>query len=298
MAELHEERMRYYIPDNFIEEGRVFGGRIRLRYLIEAIILTLGSLLLSWIIVQEIPDSPLQLKICIFIVLCAPPFVFGNIGYNGDPISVAIKSAYAWRKHKTMMIYNPHARLLIKDPVDEALNQISASDNLATTLEERQREKIERKANMRMVEGEDFEFAEDPDIDAYIKKPPAPSTAKAKSKTEDAPESNEKRSKKRVDKKRASEHSAKPESESKASDSSRKQRKQKRGLFSKKDKASDIGNDNAAAQNEPISAETAPTPATALDLSAFEDLGNTDMDISDINTNRKNSLEFDGEIEL
>ena len=43
MAELKETARQYYIPDNYIEEGRVFQGRIRLRNLIEGIVMGLIS---------------------------------------------------------------------------------------------------------------------------------------------------------------------------------------------------------------------------------------------------------------
>ena len=72
------ENELYIIPPNFIESGTIFGGLVKIRNAIEAIIL--ASLV-------GIPIFELNLSIMVrIIILCLtalPLFIFGIIGVNG-----------------------------------------------------------------------------------------------------------------------------------------------------------------------------------------------------------------------
>lgn len=44
------QRKVYYIPDNFVDDEKIFGGKFRKRNFIEAVIFTLPVLGLFWLI--------------------------------------------------------------------------------------------------------------------------------------------------------------------------------------------------------------------------------------------------------
>lgn len=164
--EVREVRQRYFIPDNFIEEGHVFLGKFKLRYFVEAILFSGVFALVALLIVFNLSVS-FQARVAIIIAFVIPPFCLGIIGYNGDPLSVALKSALSWNKNKAIMLYNPHPRLLAEDPMKACLESERAKDKLVELYDAFQARRNEGKANIKMVEGEDFTFASDPDIDMY-----------------------------------------------------------------------------------------------------------------------------------
>ena len=170
MAELTERPREYNIPDNFIEEGRIFQGRFRIRYLIEGVVLSLITGSIGLLIMMTHPEMSLEFKISMFAILCGPTMFLGIVGFNGDPISVALKSAIAWFQNKNMMLYNPTPRLLKRDPLLTTINQTSKLDEFFGNIEARRKEKIEQKYQVNIVEGEDYEFAEDQYVDAYTKR--------------------------------------------------------------------------------------------------------------------------------
>lgn len=170
MAELKEVRKEYYIPDNFIGEGRILQGKIRIRYLIEGVVLSLGFLAVGLAIILSFPDMALELKIAIMAILVVPPAALGIVGFNGDPISVVIKSAAAWMKNKNTMLYNPNPKLLKRDPMLSVINKQRAMDGIVETIEQKRQENIARKANLNIVEGEDYTFADDEYVDQYTKR--------------------------------------------------------------------------------------------------------------------------------
>ena len=170
MAELKEKRREYLIPDNFIEEGRIFQGRIRIRYLIEGVILSLGAAIAGLMIITSAPELDTEYKIMIMCVLCAPTMILGITGFNGDPISVTIKSAWEWNKNKNTMLYNPNPKLLKRDPVLSVINKERAVDSFMDNIEKRRQENLEKKININIREGEDYVFAEDEYVDVYTKR--------------------------------------------------------------------------------------------------------------------------------
>ena len=183
MAEIKEAPRQYFIPDNFIEEGRVFQGRFKIRNLIEGIILgaLFGSLGVVTILV--FPGMKLELKVTLIAILAVPALLFGIAGFNGDTVSVTVKSAVSWKKNKDTMLYNSKPRLLKRDPVMSVISQTSARDKILENIEDRRQENIREKANLFMEEGEDFRFAADEHVDVYTKRLHK-SRAESKGKTE------------------------------------------------------------------------------------------------------------------
>lgn len=151
------ERREYYIPDNFIEEGRILQGRIKIRNLIEGIILAL-VFAVPGIAVISSDAMTVQGRISIMIFFCVPPLAAGVAGFNGDSLFFLIRSAWHWRKDSATMLYNPGAGLLSGDPVEKLLEKTSALDQLVERYETGVSRKIENKANERLVEGRDFVF--------------------------------------------------------------------------------------------------------------------------------------------
>lgn len=166
MAERQSPRKEYYIPDNFIEEGRVFQGRLRIRNLIEGIILAAIFSIPGLIIIGNAGLS-LQATITILMFFCVPPAIAGIAGFNGDSLFSVLKSARKWRKNNRTMLYNKSPKLLIDDPVSAMLSETRTVDLLLDRYEESIRQRVDRKANLNMVEGRDFFFAEDDLMDKY-----------------------------------------------------------------------------------------------------------------------------------
>lgn len=170
MNEMLGDHKVYFIPDNFIEENTVLQGNFKLRYLIEGIIMGLITASLAILFVVLNPSMPLEAKIVLVILTGGPATALGIVGYNGDPISVVLKSAIAWSKHKITMLYNPNPRLLKQDPVLSVINETRAVDDLFEKIEKGREEKLMEKVNISLEEGKDFKFSEDQYVDQYTKR--------------------------------------------------------------------------------------------------------------------------------
>lgn len=169
MSELREERKIYYIPDNYIEEGRVFQGRIKVKNLVDAIVLAAAFSIIGFTVLSINPYMTLQGKISMFVFLCVPPALLGIVGFNGDSLSVAAKSAKKWMKNKQMMLYNPTPKLLKRDPLLTVVNQSGTIDSIIEVLSEEKQKNIQKKAEVNIVEGKDYTFAKDEYVDRYTR---------------------------------------------------------------------------------------------------------------------------------
>ena len=171
MAEIQDRRREYYIPDNFIEEGRIFQGRIRIRNLIEGIILAAVFAVPALFIISVSPRMELQGKITLIIFMCAPPAVLGITGFNGDRLFAAARSAMQWKKRKYTMLYNTTPRLLKVDIVSAHFSEDRKVDRVLDRYEDSRQRRIEEQANLSMVEGRDFTFEEDETLGKYSGNP-------------------------------------------------------------------------------------------------------------------------------
>ena len=159
----------YYIPENFMGESRFWQGRIRTRYAIDSLILgffPLGIIGL-WLSLSVMKNMDVEPRIMVAILMLAPGFLLGQIGFNGDPISVAFMNILTWLRSRQVRLFNPNMRLLGTDPVKVMLEENAGKDAIVRKFNEMQKARIDKKLNMKMVEGETFEYAYDPGIDDY-----------------------------------------------------------------------------------------------------------------------------------
>ena len=159
----------YYIPENFVGESRLFQGRISTRRLIDSLMLALIVFVVIVLPLLAFGLSTLdtQIKIILIILLLAPPIIIGQVGYNGDPISVAMKNLSHWFKTRETRIYNSTPILLKTDPVRILQEQRANMDKLVGTYQDFQQRRIDKLTNQEYIQGENFEFEYDPGIEDY-----------------------------------------------------------------------------------------------------------------------------------
>lgn len=168
MAEVKDKAKQYYIPDNFIEEGRILSGRIKMRNLIEAIILTIVFAFPALIIVSNLSVS-MQTRISILISICSPPAIIGIIGFNGDSVFYMLKCLHKWMSNNQTMLFNHRPKLLRDDPVSASINEPGKLDALLDRYETTLKRHVDKKVNAKYEEGRDFVFEDDMVIDKYTK---------------------------------------------------------------------------------------------------------------------------------
>lgn len=81
MAE-REQRDVYFIPQNFIDTGSIFGGSIRLRNAVEAAVLAAGT----GIPLMYLP-LPFNWRLILVIVISLPLAIFAIVGIEGDSLT-------------------------------------------------------------------------------------------------------------------------------------------------------------------------------------------------------------------
>lgn len=88
-----DEPMNFYIPTNFIAAGTILGGMLKVRNVVEAIIVVL-------IIGYPIYCIPMSvtLKIVLFICCCIPPAIPALIGINHGPLSEFLIDVFKYKK--------------------------------------------------------------------------------------------------------------------------------------------------------------------------------------------------------
>ena len=90
-----EEREVYFIPPNFLTQGRLFGGVIRARNAIEACVLVLLTAIPIW----SLPFS-VTTRVIILCLITLPLGVFGLIGLDGDSLSEFLINWLKWLTHR------------------------------------------------------------------------------------------------------------------------------------------------------------------------------------------------------
>lgn len=168
MAEIQDKRREYYIPDNFIHEGCILQGRIKIRNLIEAAVLALPFALAA-LAVTEASAAGLQGRISIFICFCAPPLICGVLGFNGEGMFSLIRNFRHWRSESSPMLYNRRPVLLRMDIVEEHFSETRRIDGVLDRREGNRRKRIEDKEKMTEYLGRDIRFEEDPDVSRYTR---------------------------------------------------------------------------------------------------------------------------------
>lgn len=104
------QRKVYYIPDNFVDDEKIFGGKFRKRNFIEAVIFTLPVLGLFWLINWATGIGWGTLFYPTFLFGIATFFLF-IIGYNGDSWGETLLLAQKFRSNKfNISTYNQRVK--------------------------------------------------------------------------------------------------------------------------------------------------------------------------------------------
>lgn len=167
MAENKSTPTIYFIPDNYIEESRIFQGSVKLRYFVEGVAIGL----IGGIIALCCPISPVNLKIGVIVIAMMPGIVIGVLGYNGDPISIALQYMRLWLKNKEVKLYNPNPRILASSPTTDIIDIETVGDKIVDLWDNYQKKRIEKREAQTFIEGETFEFKKDHYVDDYAGAP-------------------------------------------------------------------------------------------------------------------------------
>ena len=148
----------YNIPSNYLESGYWLNGRVSKRKLIEACILGVFGYFLCTIL--PIPHN-FEEGITAYILIIAPLFMIGFVGIQDQPVSIFIRDVYRWNKQRKPYFFNNHgiaysisAAQLMQE--EESLRDI-ISDKIAAFRRSLKTPEIQ------YIEGENFEFAQDPE---------------------------------------------------------------------------------------------------------------------------------------
>ncbi|MDO5398873.1 MAG: hypothetical protein Q4G33_13190 [bacterium] len=148
----------YIIPENFIEEGKIFNGAFKIRNFIEAVILSLG---IGLPLMVCIPYPDFKTKLTVFMMTVLPVFLIAVAGINGDSLIEFLVQFHKWRKNKRVMIYNGHTRSRAVRPADVMLAQELTKDKIVDTVDKWKEKRKQKNAKSTFIEGRDFEFIED-----------------------------------------------------------------------------------------------------------------------------------------
>jgi hypothetical protein len=165
------KRQIYYIPDNFIAEQKIRVGQLSLdiKYGFDMLIFGgIGFLIGLLIKTYLLPNLAKAQTISLYMMCMAPGLLIGYMGFNGDPISQAIKSFFSWKQNNSIKIFNPNPRLLGTDAVKAMADVETTRDKLVDKLNEFKEKQIEKRKESDLVEGENFTFAYDQAVDDYL----------------------------------------------------------------------------------------------------------------------------------
>ena len=182
----------YSIPENFIDESRILNGMFKTRNAIEGLILAFAFTI--WPLLLFHGSTTAKISICAFTAI--PPFMIGNFGFNGDPISVTIMNMVRWMKSKRIILYNNEIRPMKNTRIDGKSDEVTLADKMFDAFEQRKRRKLEKR-NAEL--DQDFEYINEEGIEDFlingveftevndsVKEGEADAAAKAKNKREDA----------------------------------------------------------------------------------------------------------------
>lgn len=97
----------YYIPHNFVDGGKVLGGLVSLRNLVEGIIISICPALF---VIRFCPGG-FDTKAAIVLLICLPLLVFGCVGLNGDSLSEFLLYYIRFCRKKRIIQYNPRIKI-------------------------------------------------------------------------------------------------------------------------------------------------------------------------------------------
>ena len=148
----------YSIPQNFAVEARILKGRIKLAYLVEAIIFGLIFLGPALLITKHIEGLG---RISVVILMVAIPFFFGLNGISGDRASVWIANIFKWLFRRGLYLYDSTPRPLESTPLEDMISTPRLKDKLFDAYDKHQQQRAEKEVGKHMMEGVTFKFAPD-----------------------------------------------------------------------------------------------------------------------------------------
>ena len=153
------EPQNYIIPVNFKEAGHLFNGMIPVRNVVDAVVLALLGLLLT----NLLPVSGMA-KLSISILFAGLLGMLGIAGIGGLPLSGWFSVLIRWGRNRKPKMYNRHGGAYTVSAAELMLQQTQLRDAVAGILDRLSAKMAGHTVDY--VEGENFEFSYDPDLEA------------------------------------------------------------------------------------------------------------------------------------
>lgn len=149
----------YHIPTNFKDTGYVFKGMIATRNFIDGLILGL----IGFLIASALPiKQGSRLSGYIFIV--GFMVMLGISGIQGIPVSSYLFDFIQWIRRKKPYLYNNHGASFNVTAAQVMMSEPQLRNTIADTIDRIKENMASR--HMEYIEGETFQFAEDPELEA------------------------------------------------------------------------------------------------------------------------------------
>ena len=146
----------YNIPKNYLGGKKYLNGLFPLRNVIEAGVLGLLGVLFCGLFPVK-PDG----RIPFYILVCGPLVLLGLSGIEGDPVSVYLLGMIRWRRHKQPYFYNAGGSAYAVTAADIMLKTPTMRDYINSAYHSIR--KTFEKPKPEYIEGENFQFAQDPE---------------------------------------------------------------------------------------------------------------------------------------
>lgn len=149
----------YHIPTNFKDAGYVFNGMIAVRNAIDAVVFAL----IGFLIASLLPFSD-DGALSGYILIIGLFALIGFSGIRGIPVSVFLVDAIRWRNRRKPYLYNHHGTSFSMTAAEVMLTEPQLRNKIADALDKMKDSMASKR--MEYIEGETFQFAEDPELEA------------------------------------------------------------------------------------------------------------------------------------
>lgn len=153
------KRNEYIIPVNYDTPGAVMNGMISFQKMVDIAWLAL----VGFLIARLVPVSP-EKAVSVYVLFIGFFAFIGFIGVPGQniPISTFLIDLLDWRRRRKPYLYNNHGAAYSLSAADVMLNTPDFRDSLADALDKAWN--TMRKKQPEYIEGETFQFADDPEL--------------------------------------------------------------------------------------------------------------------------------------